>query len=1269
MLEVLTSLFDSTGFTRRAECGTGWTSGLIWLHATSDLLIWLAYLSIPLVLLYFTRRRDLPFPQLFILFALFILACGTTHLLDALLFQYPVYRFAGLMKAVTAVVSWVTVFALIQVTPRVMTLVSEAERTGTGTQPHHPLTGAGQATPMHNYIIAILVGVLAILVRATLNPLLTDDHIFVVALLGVVYVSWRYGFRPGLVTLVISVGGYSYFFVSPRNTFYVEGLGNQLAIALFFFCGVACAALGESQQVAQRRAKAALASALARQEELESEVTRRRVVEAALRQREGELTTAQNQTAEALARLDAFIDNAPVGIVFFDQNLKYERINAFLATANGKPESEHLGRALTEMFPDCPPELVSAYSRIAKGEAGVYSGTQHQSDSNTGQSRAWQVTAFPVRRPDGRALGAGVVAYDITERLKAEQELQRSERNLADFFENANVGLHWVDTRSVIVRANRAELELLGYARDEYVGHKIEEFHESRETICEILARLRRGERLDNYPARLRCKDQTTRDVLISSSALVDDGKFVHSRCFTRDITEQKRAADELAEKARATALRADVASVLAAARETNVALQTCAETLVRSLGAAFARVWTTDATGEWLELQASAGMYTHLYGPHSRVRVGEFKIGRIAQTGTAHMTNDIPNDLNVSDPTWATHERMQSFVGYPLVVEDRVLGVLALFSRVKMSDTLMADLGPVAASVAQYIDRRRTSGALNESEERFHTMADSAPALIWLSEPDQRRTYFNKTWLEFTGHSMAQSLGFGWVDDIHPDDLALYLETYARATERRVPFELEYRLRRHDGASRWVLARGTPRVTATGTFVGFVGLCLDVTDRRDAETAVRRSEDRYRMLTEAVPQIVWTADPRGEVTFFNHRWTEYTGTKLESGRETGWAAELLHPEDADQFRTGWQLAVAQQADRFSQELRLRRAADGEFRWFLSAAVPVRNANGTVDEWVGTLTDIDDQKRQTAVLARMVRDRTAALEKVNATLVNEVAVRKEAEEKVRDVAFELERSNGELEKFAYIASHDLQEPLRKIQAFGDRLATTCRDELPDKGKEYVDRMLAAADRMRRLIDDLLSFSRVTSHPRPFKRIDLTELVNEVVSDLDVPISQANATVVVGSLPRIDADTTQMRQLFQNLIANAVKFQRLGVPPVVEIAGEFVTPTPSEPDAGEGPSEFRVTVRDNGIGFDEKYRERIFEVFQRLHGRNEYEGTGVGLATCRKIAEWHGGTITAHSREGEGATFVVILPVRQHNSRVGDDDDDATEQADHDSDGR
>ena len=238
----------------------------------------------------------------------------------------------------------------------------------------------------------------------------------------------------------------------------------------------------------------------------------------------------------------------------------------------------------------------------------------------------------------------------------------------------------------------------------------------------------------------------------------------------------------------------------------------------------------------------------------------------------------------------------------------------------------------------------------------------------------------------------------------------------------------------------------------------------------------------------------------------------------------------------------------------------------------------------------------------------------------------------------------LEASNRELQDFAYVASHDLQEPLRKIETFGDRLKSKYGADFPEGAITYIDRMQNATGRMRLLINDLLNYSRVTTKAKPFMPVDLNEIVEGVLSDLQIRIEEMDAQIECEELSTIDADPTQMRQLLQNLIGNALKFQKPGVKPVVKIATKHV-----EGDFIAGIQDMvELTVADNGIGFDNRYKDQIFTIFQRLHGRTEYEGTGIGLATCRKIVERHGGEIDANGIEGEGATFTVTL-AKKHKS--------------------
>ncbi len=261
--------------------------------------------------------------------------------------------------------------------------------------------------------------------------------------------------------------------------------------------------------------------------------------------------------------------------------------------------------------------------------------------------------------------------------------------------------------------------------------------------------------------------------------------------------------------------------------------------------------------------------------------------------------------------------------------------------------------------------------------------------------------------------------------------------------------------------------------------------------------------------------------------------------------------------------------------------------------------------------------------------------------------LRDITERKRTETMLRQQAQELERSNQELEQFAYVSSHDLQEPLRKIQSFGARLRKGCADTLDDKNKDYLDRIIGAAERMRGLIHDLLALSRITSNRRPFEHVALREIMDNVMSDLTVLIEETGATITVGNLNTIEADPVQLHQLFQNLIGNALKFHRDSIAPVIDIQSR--TSTRAVVDGL--PMECEITVTDNGIGFDMRYIDRIFAPFQRLHSRNEFAGTGMGLAICRKIVERHSGSVTATSEIDSGTTFLVMLPV-EHRTLEG-----------------
>ncbi|MBO0727426.1 MAG: PAS domain S-box protein, partial [Blastocatellia bacterium] len=335
------------------------------------------------------------------------------------------------------------------------------------------------------------------------------------------------------------------------------------------------------------------------------------------------------------------------------------------------------------------------------------------------------------------------------------------------------------------------------------------------------------------------------------------DGSPDYFISIIEDITESKRAEES---KLNGVALRADISAALAEhGLSLQSMLQKSVEAMVRHLDAAFARIWTLNPKESLLELQASAGLYTHLNGRHSRVPVGEFKIGLIARERQPHLTNDVGNDPRISDREWARENRIVAFAGYPLLVEDRVVGVMAMFARHPLTEDTVEAIATVAAPIAQGIERKRAEEARRASEEQFRILADTAPVMIWVSDANKLCTFFNKPWLDFTGRAMEEEVGAGWTEGIHPEDYDRCLEVYATSFEAREPFKMEYRLRRHDGEYRWILDHGVPRFSPGGDFLGYIGSCIDITERKQAEV------EREQLAREQVARAAAEAANRSK--------------------------------------------------------------------------------------------------------------------------------------------------------------------------------------------------------------------------------------------------------------------------------------------------------------------------------------------------------------------------------------------------------------------
>jgi len=433
--------------------------------------------------------------------------------------------------------------------------------------------------------------------------------------------------------------------------------------------------------------------------------------------------------------------------------------------------------------------------------------------------------------------------------------------------------------------------------------------------------------------------------------------------------------------------------------------------------------------------------------------------------------------------------------------------------------------------------------------------------------------------------------------EQVHPEDRERFILARTRAIDTLEPGTQEYRVVRTDGQVIWVMARHQMLAGGDGKAMRMLVALIDVTERKHAEAALRESETRFRSLTQLSSDWYWEQDEQFGLKYMSGRMGERTGLDAAAyiGRkrwdtpalnlsEEDWAKHRAHLERHEPFRN----------------FEMQRPTDGGgSRWISLSGEPLFDETGRFAGYRGVGSDITE--------------------------------RKQAEIALREAHEELKRSNAELEQFAYVASHDLQEPLRMVSSYTQLLLRRFGERFDGDSREFMGYIVDGAARMKQLIEDLLAYSRVGTRGKEFREVEVEESVRRAVSNLRAAIEEAGAAVTWDALPRVMADDTQLTQLFQNLIGNALKFRSASVPRI----HIFVA---------RRDSDWHFMVRDNGIGIEPQYFERIFMVFQRLHNKADYPGTGIGLAICKKVVERHGGEIWVESRPGEGSAFHFSFPI-------------------------
>lgn len=540
-----------------------------------------------------------------------------------------------------------------------------------------------------------------------------------------------------------------------------------------------------------------------------------------------------------------------------------------------------------------------------------------------------------------------------------------------------------------------------------------------------------------------------------------------------------------------------------------------------------------------------------------------------------------------------------------------------------------------VLGTTQDVTEQSRVQQELKENQMFLRKITDAAPSIIATYHIETGRYLFvNQGLRTLLGYEPEQLLQGGnefWQQVIHPDDFQHLYQRKLQVYRQNIPSEdghepiLEFtcRFKHADGRYRWFHIFSTVfDRNDQGVPEHMLNISLDVTDQHEATQKIREQEHFIQNIADASPTILYVYDVKdGHFAYVNREIYFVLGYTPEEITEMGEGvtAALYHPDEMNLLPERKQSArTIQENDVMMQyECRLRNK-NGEWQWFLVREVVF-------------LTDENDRPTQI----------------VGAAL--DISKRKEMEKTLLQNSFLLKQSNASLEEFAYVASHDLKEPLRKISTFGERLAATQADNLGAEGKLYLTKIIDASQRMQTMISDLLSISLISGN-KSYERYSLQKVLEETLQTLEYKIEQKNALVESDGLPEVYIVPSQFRQLFQNLIANSLKFIREGVRPHITISHKYLAPDEVRQYVLQKAERYlQVELQDNGIGFENEFAGKIFLIFQRLHGRSEYEGSGIGLAICKKIVEHHGGIIFATGEPGRGAKFTVILPVYTHHT--------------------
>ncbi len=921
-----------------------------------------------------------------------------------------------------------------------------------------------------------------------------------------------------------------------------------------------------------------------------------------------DLYLAKQKIEESDKRFRDTVRQAPVGITILrGPEYMVEMANEAYLKLVAREEETFVGRPLYDSLPEVK-ETVSALLDSVLNTGIPYHGFEVPVPLN----RYGKIGTFyfdflyhPLKEENGSISGILVTVTEVTEKVEARKKIELNEDRLKIVVEASELGTWELNVKTGDLTYSQRYLEIIhGYNEDALLTHE------------QLLAHLYpddvpiRNEGFDeaiksgslNYEVRVIWKDQSIHWVEAKGKVFYDENNEPEKLIGTiRDITAEKEYQQKIEEsekKLRNLIMQSPVPKAIL--RGKDFVIEMANFVLLNN-------IWKKE------ESEVQGKKILEIFPELNKQKYAEL-LKQVYESGNVYAESE--------SLLFIDNEKLsnQFYVDFE-------------FAPLRESDNSISGIRMTLIDVTEKVEARKK---IEESEKRFRSLTESIPQLIWETDAEGNALFTSGKWLEYTG--VEPGVEGSWQNMIHPDDFEENIKIWQHALATGEVYRCDVRMRRKDGSYRWHTVIGEPVFGLNNKIIKWVGAFTDIHTEKaftheleqqvtartreliQINESLRKSEERYHLMVEEVQEYsILYLNPDGIVENWNVGAEKIKGYKADEiiGKYFG----VFYTDDDQKHKLPEELLeLARKKGKVIHE-GWRTRKDGSLFWASVVITAVHNKKGDVIGFSKVTHDLTERKKADDKL------------KMNAL---------ELEQKNN----ELEEMNKELQSFAYISSHDLQEPLRKIQTFASQIIEKESENLSENGKDKFKRMQNAAQRMQTLINDLLAYSRTTSQERILIKTDLGQIIKEVKEDLTEELEQKSAIIEVGQTSQVDIIPFQFKQLLYNLISNSLKFSNPEIPIVIKIESEIALGKDLTEEKLIATKKYcHIMVSDNGIGFEAQYNKKIFEVFQRLHGRDRYKGTGIGLAIVKKIVENHNGIITASGVQNKGASFDIYIPVK------------------------